>query len=133
MSCSSSAWSRRCRTRTLRSPPSSAVVWSAIDRVIATRYPTYRTPNPRDVVEEGAGTLRAMTPPRPRSSASVARARMVGLGLWGAPAADPAAVVADLIAMQAQEHRYARWSVGQRCGAPTSVVDAAFDAGCFLR
>jgi len=35
--------------------------------------------------------------------------------------------------MQAQEHRYARWSVGQRCGAPTSVVDAAFDAGCFLR
>jgi hypothetical protein len=58
---------------------------------------------------------------------------MVGLRVWGAPAADPAAVVGDLVAMQAQEHRYARWSVGQRCAASASVVDAAFDAGEFLR
>ncbi len=41
--------------------------------------------------------------------------------------------MADLVAMQAQEHAYARWSVGQRCGASASVVDAAFDAGEILR
>jgi hypothetical protein len=38
--------------------------------------------------------------------------------------------------MQAQEHPYARWSVGQRMSAESgtaSVVDAAFDAGEFLR
>jgi hypothetical protein len=58
---------------------------------------------------------------------------MVGLRVWGAPAADPAAVVGELVAMQAQEHAYARWSVGQRCGASASVVDAAFDAGALLR
>jgi hypothetical protein len=57
---------------------------------------------------------------------------MVGLGLWR-PATEPGAVVAGLLAMQAQEHAYARWSVGQRCGASASVVDAAFDAGELLR
>jgi hypothetical protein len=65
--------------------------------------------------------------------ASVVRARMVGLGLWRAPASDPQGVVAHLVAMQAQEHAYARWSVGQRCGASASVVDAAFDDGAILR
>lgn len=73
---------------------------------------------------------RAMTAPRPRSSA---RARALGLGLWGAPANGPGEVVEHLVAMQAQEHTYARWSVGQRCGAAASVVDAAFDAGALLR
>jgi hypothetical protein len=85
------------------------------------------------VVAEGADTLGEMTAPRARPRSSVARDRMVGLGLWGAAAADPAAVVAGLVAMQAQEHAYARWSVGQRCGASASVVDAAFDAGELLR
>jgi hypothetical protein len=69
----------------------------------------------------------------PRSSESIARARMVALGSWRAPGDTPAAVVGHLVAMQAQEHAYARWSVGQRCGAPASVVDAAFDDGRILR
>jgi hypothetical protein len=58
---------------------------------------------------------------------------MVGLGLWRPAGADPQGVVEHLVAMQAQEHAYARWSVGQRCGASASVVDAAFDAGLVLR
>jgi hypothetical protein len=58
---------------------------------------------------------------------------MVGLGLWRSPGREPADVVGHLVAMQAQEHGYGRWSVGQRCGAPASVVDAAFDAGRILR
>jgi hypothetical protein len=58
---------------------------------------------------------------------------MVGLGLWRPAAADPQGVVERLVAMQAQEHAYARWSVGQRCGASSSTVDAAFDAGELLR
>jgi hypothetical protein len=70
---------------------------------------------------------------RARTAESVARTRMVGLGLWGRPAADPGAVVRHLVAMQAQEHAYARWSVGQRCNARASEVDQAFDAGELLR
>src|SRR3954463_5808258 len=74
------------------------------------------------------GTLRPMAGTRARTPASVARARMAGLGLWRPAASDPRGVVERLVAMQAQEHAYARWSVGQRCNAPASVVDAAFDA-----
>ena len=70
---------------------------------------------------------------KPRTRESAARARMVGLGLWRPAATDPKGVVERLVAMQAQEHAYARWSVGQRCGASASVVDAAFDAGGILR
>jgi hypothetical protein len=58
---------------------------------------------------------------------------MLGLGLWRPTATEPADVVARLVAMQAQEHTYARWSVGQRCGASASAVDAAYDAGALLR
>jgi hypothetical protein len=58
---------------------------------------------------------------------------MVGLGLWRPAATEPKGAVELLVAMQAQEHAYARWSVGQRCGAPASVVDAAFDAGELVR
>jgi len=58
---------------------------------------------------------------------------MVTLGLWRPRAKDPKGVVGRLVAIQAQEHAYARWSVGQRCNAPASVVDAAFDAGEVVR
>jgi hypothetical protein len=63
---------------------------------------------------------------------------MAALGLWPTEAtpSTPAEVVGRLLAMQAQEHPYARWSVGQRMSAESgtaSVVDAAFDAGEFLR
>jgi hypothetical protein len=68
-----------------------------------------------------------------QSREAIARARMVGLGLWDPRADTPADVVRNLVAMQAQEHAYARWSIGERCGASASVVDAAFDDGRFLR
>jgi hypothetical protein len=44
-------------------------------------------------------------------------------------------VVRHLIAMQAQEHTYARWSVAQRTtGTPAaSAIERAFDEGRFLR
>jgi hypothetical protein len=58
---------------------------------------------------------------------------MVGLGLWRRRVRTPAEVVGSLVAVQAQEHRYARWSVGQRAGASAAEVDAAFDSGAILR
>jgi hypothetical protein len=47
----------------------------------------------------------------------------------------PEAAVAHLVAMQAQEHAYARWSVAQRTRGQVnaSVVDRAYDDGRFLR
>ena len=68
-----------------------------------------------------------------RSDDAIARARMVGLGVWSSPPSAPDAAVRRLVAMQAQEHRYARWSVGQRSATGASDVDAAFDAGAILR
>ena len=58
---------------------------------------------------------------------------MTALRLWGGSRAAPDGAVRHLVAMQAQEHPYARWSVGQRSGADAAEVDAAFDAGRFLR
>jgi hypothetical protein len=65
----------------------------------------------------------------------IARRRMRSLRLWGPGLATPADVVGHLTAMQAQEHRYARWSVGQRIkGSPTAAsLDRAFDEGRILR
>lgn len=68
-----------------------------------------------------------------RSDDAIARARMVGLGVWSSPPSAPDAAVRRLVAMQAQEHRYARWSVGQRSAMRASDVDAAFDSGAILR
>src|SRR5437588_12179990 len=55
--------------------------------------------------------------------------------VWGSDLATPGAVVRHLVAMQAQEHRYARWSVAQRMKRPggAAAVDAAFDDGTFAR
>ena len=55
--------------------------------------------------------------------------------MWGSDLASPAAVVGHLLGVQAQEHRYARWSLAQRTASSVgaSVVDAAFDAGEILR
>ncbi len=64
----------------------------------------------------------------------IVRRRLRGLLLAGG-APSPAAVVAQLTAVQAQDHRAARWSLAQRTAttAPASEVDRAFDAGEFLR
>lgn len=61
--------------------------------------------------------------------------RLRGLGLRGSTATTPREVVRRLLAIQAQEHAYARWSVAQRMTRPTTAadLDAAFDAGELLR
>jgi hypothetical protein len=62
--------------------------------------------------------------------------RLRGLGLSGLPVETPGDVVVRLVAMQSQEHAYARWSVAQRFGngAPVAAdVDAAFNRGEILR
>jgi hypothetical protein len=60
---------------------------------------------------------------------------MGALGLRGRGLASPGEVVTRLVALQAQEHPYARWSVAQRTrGAVTGpAIDRAFDQGAFLR
>lgn len=65
----------------------------------------------------------------------LARLRMHALRLWSSDLAAPADVVRQLVAMQAQEHRYARWSIAQRTepGARASAVDRAYDEGRIVR
>lgn len=60
---------------------------------------------------------------------------MRSLGMSNPRHGTPAEVVGGLTAMQAQEHPYARWSVGQRMkGSPSSsALDSAFDDGRILR
>ena len=66
---------------------------------------------------------------------SIAPQRMRNLALWEPRAGSPGDVVRDLVALQSQEHRYARWSVAQRASRPLTAadVDAAFDRGDLLR
>ena len=61
--------------------------------------------------------------------------RMRAQRVWGSDLATPGAVVRHLVAVQAQEHRYARWSVAQRMKRPgtATAIDAAFDDGAFVR
>ena len=68
-----------------------------------------------------------------RSDDAIARARMVGQGVWSSPPSAPDAAVRRLVAMQAQEHRYARWSVGQRSAharAPMSTLRSTPAPSC---
>ncbi|MFT4123037.1 MAG: winged helix DNA-binding domain-containing protein [Microbacteriaceae bacterium] len=77
-----------------------------------------------------------MTAPRQRRDplAWTARRRLDGMLLGRARLTTPAGVVEHLTAVQAQDHRYARWSVAQRTRVPSAVaVDAAFDEGRILR
>ena len=69
------------------------------------------------------------------AAVSLAAQRMRAQQVWGSDLAAPADVVRHLVAMQAQEHRYARWSVAQRMKEPTGAaeVDGAFDSGTFIR
>jgi hypothetical protein len=60
--------------------------------------------------------------------------RMRAQGLWRAGVDAPEDAVTWLTAVQAQEHWYARWSVGQRTRrADGDTVDRAFDEGRILR
>jgi len=68
------------------------------------------------------------------NAAAIARMRMGAQRLWGAGFDAPEDAVSWLTAVQAQEHWYARWSVGQRTRrANAEIVDAAFDDGDILR
>lgn len=66
---------------------------------------------------------------------AIARLRLRNQHLDGAfPLASPADVVADLLAMQAQEFLVAKWSIGQRTkAADDDAVGRAFAKGTFLR
>jgi hypothetical protein len=65
----------------------------------------------------------------------ITRRRMRALGLWDSHLATPDDVVEQLTAMQAQEHRYALWSVAQRAVLCPgwAGLEAAFDEGRILR
>src|SRR4051812_44721738 len=69
------------------------------------------------------------------STERLVRRRMRALRLWGSGLTSPGAAVTHLVAMQAQEHGYARWSVAQRTRGSLSGadIDRAFDAGELLR
>ena len=55
-------------------------------------------------------------------------------GLTGAPALDASDVVRRLLAVQAQDHQPALWSIGQRCAESSQVgLDRWFDAGGAVR
>ncbi len=53
--------------------------------------------------------------------------------LVGPPLGSPAGVVGHLGAEQAQDHATALWSVGRRCDATVTEVEAAFAHGDFVR
>ena len=66
--------------------------------------------------------------------AAIARARMRAQHLWSSDVKDPQKALTHLVAVQAQEFSYARWSLAQRSGDPaSSVVQRAFDDGRILR
>jgi hypothetical protein len=63
----------------------------------------------------------------------VAMARLRAQGLLGTGARRAEEVVANLVAVQAQEFAYARWSLAQRCGDDAGTIDRALDEGRILR
>ena len=66
--------------------------------------------------------------------AEVARARRVGHRLVGARPRDPAQAVAALVAMQAQDHAGALWSIGARTeGATEASIEDALARGAIVR
>jgi hypothetical protein len=64
----------------------------------------------------------------------IARWRLHSQWLAGPPATDPAAVVAGLLAVQAENHGQACWALACRCGADSdAAVARVFDEGALLR
>lgn len=78
--------------------------------------------------------LRAMGTPSTMTPAEVARVRRLGHLLAGDRPRDPAAAVAALLAMQAQDHAGALWSIGVRTdGATEGSIEAALASGAIVR
>jgi hypothetical protein len=69
--------------------------------------------------------------------AAIPRRRLLAQRLWGPGAADASGVVRMLLAVQAQEYAYARWSLAQRCAGSgrdhAGAVDASIGDGTVLR
>ena len=66
--------------------------------------------------------------------ATIARARMHAQRLWSSDVTDPQRALSWLVAVQAQEFAYARWSLAQRSGdPPDGAVVRAFNKGRILR
>ena len=77
-----------------------------------------------------------MTPPTASADARrrLARLRLAAQRISSAPASSAADAVRWMLAMQAQDERGVKWSVGLRtAGATEADVDAAFDAGDIVR
>jgi len=72
----------------------------------------------------------------PLTAAAIPR-RLLAQQVWGPGAADPAAAVRNLLAVQSQEYAYARWSLAQRCSGTSrdsaGIVDSAIADGTILR
>lgn len=67
-------------------------------------------------------------------AATIARMRMRAQRLWGPGSGSPQEALRWLTAVQAQEFRYARWSLAQRTRRPhAGKVDRALDEGEILR
>src|SRR5439155_2269071 len=91
----------------------------------------------RGVVGSGRALIDPSSRPYPSpvlDPATIARARMRAQCLWSSDFKDPQKALTHLVAVQAQEFAYARWSLAQRSGDPaSSVVQRAFDDGRILR
>ena len=73
----------------------------------------------------------------PALAAGIVRHRLLAQQLWGDGAYDAEACLRSLLAVQAQEYAYARWTLAQRCAGQArdnaAAVDAAIAAGTILR
>ena len=70
----------------------------------------------------------------PASGFEIARWRLHSQRLAGATADDPASVVRDLLAVQAENHPQASWAVACRCGAGSeAAIAGVYDEGAMLR
>jgi hypothetical protein len=68
------------------------------------------------------------------SRTDITRRRLESQALTGAPVGGPAEVVERLLALQAQDLRWAKWAVGVRSPGSTSAdVDALLDSGRVVR
>lgn len=69
--------------------------------------------------------------------AGIVRHRLLAQQLWGDGAYDAEASLRSLLAVQAQEYAYARWTLAQRCRGQArdnaTAVDAAITTGTILR
>ena len=81
-------------------------------------FGSWATPKSSKLIDEG--------PFPPRMNKWIRQVRMAVTGLWSPCQPTPEEVVCELVAMQAQEHPYARWSVAQRV-EPTADAATVFD------